>query len=455
MRYLSNFISRRIAIIALVLLISLLTVAKLISSWETDIISVSKSNVVTADIQAGIEKHIDEKTRQDGGYFFLPFEDKQLKLKLVRVHTEYLSRLGPKSFFACVDLVDISGDVYDVDFFLAGEIDNMTVTETIVHKINGQPFYAWKQKTDGTWGRIPVEKASPREIGIITGRDEFEFLYRVTLPRITGAGKMWIPLPTTNRFQEVKVKSIKTSGKQKILKDTKYNNHVVFLELEPSDSGRTIEIVYLVNRIEQTCYEETSDDPQKYLAPESLVPNDKIFSDIASNVVKGKKGALVKARAIYDYVIDSLRYQRYGSGWGKGDAVYVCNVRAGNCTDFHSLFIALARASGIPARFVMGAAIPSERDDGGIDGYHCWAEFYAEEKWWPVDISEADKYSMLATYYFGHLPANRFEFSRGRDLVVNPGPVFGPINFLAYPILEIEGKQVKVIPELFFKRTVS
>ncbi|MBK6404399.1 MAG: hypothetical protein IPF66_04800 [Holophagales bacterium] len=30
-----------------------------------------------------------------------------------------------------------------------------------------------------------------------------------------------------------------------------------------------------------------------------------------------------------------------------------------------------------------------------IDGYHCWAEFWAEGKWWTVDISEADKYTAL------------------------------------------------------------
>ena len=51
----------------------------------------------------------------------------------------------------------------------------------------------------------------------------------------------------------------------------------------------------------------------------------------------------------------------------------------------------MARSVGIPARFAIGAAIPSERDDGGTDGYHCWAEFYADGKWWPIDVSEADK----------------------------------------------------------------
>jgi transglutaminase-like putative cysteine protease len=183
-----------------------------------------------------------------------------------------------------------------------------------------------------------------------------------------------------------------------------------------------------------------------------LVPINEDFRSIAAGVVQGKKGDLVRARALYDHVIDRMRYMKFGDGWGKGDAVYACNARTGNCTDFHSYFIALARAAGIPARFAIGAAIPSERHEGGVDGYHCWAEFYAEGKWWPVDISEGNKYSSLASYYFGHHPANRLEFSRGRDLVVDPLPASGPINFLAYPVLEIEGKPVKVPVEFSFQR---
>ena len=124
---------------------------------------------VTADIQTGIEQHLEKQVSLGGGYFNLPFRNKQLRLKLVRVHTEYLSKLGPNRYFACVDLADISGDVYDVDFFLAGEPGAMKVTETTVHKINGQPFYAWEQQSDGTWQRIPVKEASEAHLGVIKG----------------------------------------------------------------------------------------------------------------------------------------------------------------------------------------------------------------------------------------------------------------------------------------------
>jgi transglutaminase-like putative cysteine protease len=107
---------------------------------------------------------------------------------------------------------------------------------------------------------------------------------------------------------------------------------------------------------------------------------------------------------------------------------------------------------GIPARFAIGASIPSDRNEGGMDGYHCWAEFYADGKWWPVDISEANKYTALATYYFGRHPANRIEFTRGRDLELNPGPNAGPLNFLVYPYLEVNGKEIKAPTTFTFTR---
>ncbi len=237
-----------------------------------------------------------------------------------------------------------------------------------------------------------------------------------------------------------------------MLRDREYGNKVLLLKLTPADSGKTIEMRFAVRRIEKPVYAEDVPSPEKYLKAEKLVPADGKFSSIAEQVVEGKTGDLVRARALYDHTIDRMRYMKYGSGWGKGDAVYACDARTGNCTDFHSYFIALARSVGIPARFAIGASIPSERNSGGIDGYHCWAEFYTDGRWWPVDISEGDKCSSLSTYYFGHHPANRIELSRGRDLVVEPGPASGPINFLAYPVLEINGKPAKAKVEFLFER---
>ena len=410
------------------------------------------ANVVTADIQAGIERYIADQTEQGEGYFELPYEEGALRLKLVRVHTEYLANLGPGQHFACVDLVTVEGDIYDVDFFMAGEPGDMTITETTVHKFNGQPFYTWEQGADKVWGRVAMENAAPGHLGVVYGNDEFEFVYRATIPELKDEARMWLPVPGTDPFQTVELLSLSAPGKHRFLTDRDHDNQVLFLELEPQDSGQTIEIRYQVQRREKACYAEHTADHQKYLHLAGIVPDTTQFNAEAAQVVAGKSSDLVRARALYDHVIDKMRYIKFGDGWGQGDAVHACDSGTGNCTDFHSYFIALARSVDIPARFAIGAAIPSARNEGRISGYHCWAEFYADGKWWPVDISEGDKYSSLATYYFGHHPANRVEFSRGRNLVVEPGPVAGSINFLAYPVLEVGGEPVKTPVEFSFTR---
>ncbi|MBN1296661.1 transglutaminase domain-containing protein [bacterium] len=395
--------------------------------------------IVTGDIQAGIEKHIAEQVEKGAGFFTVPFQDGILKLKLVRVHVEYLASLAPQRHFACVDMVSSDGQFYDIDFFLEGEPGSMMVTETTVHKLNGQPFYVWKQNEEKHWVRAPVDTASNELLGILTGHDAFEFRYQATLPQITGKARCWIPVAGSDQFQKVIVKSIWVPGKQTFLTDSAHGNRILYLELGPDDSDKPIEIVYDVERLEKAAYPGDPEEAKKHLQPDRMIPDNARIRQTAEETVNGLDGDVMRARALYDHVIDEMRYMKFGEGWGRGNAVYVCDSLYGNCTDYHSYFIGLARSVGIPARFAIGASIPSERNDGGTDGYHCWAEFYADGKWWPVDISEADKFNALSMYFFGHHPANRLELSRGRDLIVDPAPASGPINFLAYPLLEING----------------
>ena len=410
--------------------------------------------VEIAEIEAGIKAFIAQKTAENNGIFPVKDENNDLKMKLVRVHTEYLSNLGPDKHFACVDLVDESGDVYDVDFFMEGKPGAMSVTETSVHKLNGKPFYFWKQnKENKTWYKVAVEQSSNNLLGVIEGKDSFEFYYRATVPTLTQSAKMWIPIAQTDAFQEIKIVSIKAPGKQTTLSEKRFDNSILYLELGPADSGKEIELIYEVNRIEKGPFESTKPNGELYLASDILMPTGGRFKEIADEAIGSKNtdSQLVQARALYDYIIDNMRYMKFGD-FGRGDSNYACDSKTGNCTEFHSFFISLARSVGIPARFSIGASIPSERNEGGIDGYHCWAEFYADGKWWPVDISEANKYTALATYYFGRHPANRIELSRGRDLIVSPSPASGPINFLAYPLLEIDGKEVKAQSSFSFLR---
>jgi transglutaminase-like putative cysteine protease len=148
-----------------------------------------------------------------------------------------------------------------------------------------------------------------------------------------------------------------------------------------------------------------------------------------------------KARALYDKVTSMMRYDKRGTGWGRGDALYACDVKRGNCTDFHALLIGVARSAGIPARFAIGLPIPESVRSGEISGYHCWAELYVSGRGWiPVDSSEASKNPAKREYYFGHHDQNRLEFSKGRNLRLVPSQQGPALNFFVYPYAEVDGR---------------
>lgn len=180
------------------------------------------------------------------------------------------------------------------------------------------------------------------------------------------------------------------------------------------------------------------------LGPYDLVPIGGRFDGLASTVAKDEKNLVNIARKIYDHVLDHMRYSKEGTGWGRGDSAWACDAAYGNCTDFHSLFMSMAKSRGIPARFHMGFPLPEERGSGAVGGYHCWAEFYIPDLGWvPVDISEADKHPELAQYYFGALTEDRIGFMTGRDLELEPAPASGRRNIFIYPLAEADGKEIR------------
>ena len=182
---------------------------------------------------------------------------------------------------------------------------------------------------------------------------------------------------------------------------------------------------------------------KEYLAPDALVPTTGLPAELAVKVTEGKTTPLDKARAIYDYVFTTMRYDKTGTGWGRGDVLYACDAKKGNCTDFHSLFIAMARSQGIPARFEIGFPLPPDKHSAEIAGYHCWADFFDPQHGWiPVDISEAWKHPEKKDYFFGAHDANRVEFTMGRDLELSPKQDGKPLNYFVYPYVEVAGKGV-------------
>jgi len=291
----------------------------------------------------------------------------------------------------------------------------------------------------------------------------FTFHYGFTVKDVSAGGKVriWFPEARSDAFQTVKVLSAKGDLPLKRNHESRFGNEMYYAEASKAKNRELhFEVVYDVVRQERLALGvysphleavKLNDRERKQdLAPDALVPTTGVPAELAVKVTEGKTTPLDRAHAIYDYVFATLRYDKTGTGWGRGDVLYACEAKKGNCTDFHSLFIAMARSQGIPARFEIGFPLPPDKRSSEIAGYHCWAEFFEPQHGWiPVDISEAWKHPEKKDYFFGAHDANRVEFTMGRDLELSPKQDGKPLNYLVYPYVEIAGKEYPNVSTAF------
>ena len=281
----------------------------------------------------------------------------------------------------------------------------------------------------------------------------FTFHYGFTIKNLPSDEKVrvWIPEAHSGPYQEVRVVSAKGDLELKKTHESRFGNEMYYADAKAKSAELHFEVVYDVVRhehltlsVERPRLEDASlsgKEQKEFLGADKLVPITGLPAELAAKETAGKKSEIEKARAIYNYVFDNMKYDKTGTGWGRGDVLYACDAKKGNCTDFHSLFIAMARSQGIPAKFEIGFQVPAGKSSGEIAGYHCWAEFFDPQHGWiPVDISEAWKNPVMENYYFGAHDANRVQFTIGRDLKLSPQQQGDPLNYFVYPYVEVEGK---------------
>jgi len=273
----------------------------------------------------------------------------------------------------------------------------------------------------------------------------------------------WLPIPHDDLSQTIARLEINSPVPYEI-KQGQFGNTMLHLHLAPAPA--TPLVVGFTARVTRTEHlnpavlapaanapkEEADPDQARWLAPDHLVPLDPTIRQQAQDVVSqaGARTDLEKARAIYQHVVGTMTYDKSGQGWGRGDIYYACDVRRGNCTDFHALFIGYCRALGIPARFSIGLPLPAGRGRGEVKGYHCWAEFYTPQTGWvPIDASEAAKDPTRRDYFFGAHDENRVEFTRGRDLVLTPAQAGPPLNYFVFPYAEADGKELPGVERVY------
>jgi transglutaminase-like putative cysteine protease len=279
----------------------------------------------------------------------------------------------------------------------------------------------------------------------LEGERSFRFIYSATVEGLEpGAlARVWAPMAPSNDDQTIEVGAIDVPGNYRRETEPKFGNELIYFEANASESGTIpLRVEYLATRRAVPPKGVPAEDAasERYLEGSTLVPVDgsvlKRF--YRYQVPKGERRKVV--RMLYDTVEEHMRYDKMGDGWGRGDVLWACESGRGNCSDFHSLFIALCRDLSVPAKFEIGFPLPPDEQHGEIAGYHCWAKFLDGDRWVGVDISEADKHPEQKEFFFGNLPPDRIMFSTERDLTLVPKQAAGPVNFLIYPYVEVDGK---------------
>lgn len=278
------------------------------------------------------------------------------------------------------------------------------------------------------------------------GKRTFELTYQgeIQPPNNVKTFDVWIPLAGSREGQKILKRTIDIPYSYRVTQESTYKNEMIYFKVENVKGSIPFRIRYHALVDLDLFKEATSQaDFNLYLRSSRLMSVNEDIRSIVKTNLPLNASLMDKAKAIYDYVTGHMQYDKVTPGWGRGDTQRACILRKGNCTDFHSLFISVAHAADIPARFKIGFQVPPG-SEGPIAGYHCWAEFSDENKIWNlVDASEASKHPENRESYFAYFDPNKFLISLGRDIELAPKQKGEPVNIFFYPYVEANGKALE------------
>jgi transglutaminase-like putative cysteine protease len=232
------------------------------------------------------------------------------------------------------------------------------------------------------------------------------------------------PLLSTTESALYSLANLQKGGKYKVTMSWMFDRYAVETQVNPGDVPP---------------YATTTESYARFTAPDQLVPS--ASPDIvkaAAAAIGGEKNPWLKARRVYDWVLSTFTYSPTST-----DVLGALKTKKGNPFVFSSLYCALLRASGVPARMVAGYLVG---DAGKQTRRHFWDEFYVESLGWvPVDPLLGDEKSLLPSgqpddldarlYYFGNIDNQHVTFSKGLEVVNQMSPDGRPKQVPELPYL--------------------
>lgn len=291
-----------------------------------------------------------------------------------------------------------------------------------------------------------------------------------------GEAELWLPYPVSDRDQVIT--DIKVGGDfaaSAVYADSTHSTPMLYARWDKGAKSRKLTFSFKAERSEvirrdfpavEGAWNKA--DFAQYLGATSLGPVDGEVGKLARTITAGKTTVLEKAKAIYDWTCENTYRDPKTRGCGAGDVCALLKQPGGKCADIHSVFVALARAAGVPAREAFGIRMGKKDVVDVTTWQHCWAEFYLPGYGWvPVDAADVRKAMLVENlklddaktkeyraYFWGGIDPYRVKLSAGRDLVLNPPQPGGPVNYLMYPYASVGGKIIDSLEPATFKYSI-
>ncbi len=300
--------------------------------------------------------------------------------------------------------------------------------------------------------------------------------FDLSLHGIKDQAELWIPYPVSDKDQEISNVSVTGDfSSSAVYTDRIYGTPMLYARWEKGSPRRKLVFSFQASRNEVIRRDfpekEAAWDPAdyaRYLVATKFAPIDGEVWLQAMKITAGKRTVLERARAIYDWTCENTYRDPKTRGCGTGDVCSLLKSPGGKCTDIHSVFVALARAAGIPAREIFGIRMGKKELEDITTWQHCWAEFYLPGYGWvPVDAADVRKAMLTENlkledaktaeyrdYFWGGIDPYRVKLSVGRDLTLNPQQPGGSVNYLMYPFAHVGGKILDWLDPMTFKYSI-
>ncbi len=289
--------------------------------------------------------------------------------------------------------------------------------------------------------------------------------------------QLWIPYPVTDQYQNIS--NVKIAGdyaEAAVYTDRTFKTPMFYARWENGSKSRKLNFSFDVERQEVIKQNfpanEASWDPADYslyLADTSFGPVDGEVKKLADKITAEKTTVLAKAKAIYDWTCENTYRNPKTRGCGSGDVCKLLKDPGGKCVDISSIYVALARSAGVPAREIFGIRQGKKPVQDISKWQHCWAEFYLPGYGWiPVDPADVRKMMLkqnlklsdsktkgYRAYYWGGIDPYRIKLGEGRDLTLNPPQLGKPINYLMYPFAQVGDKTLDWLDPTTFKYKIT